>query len=66
MDLYFQKIGVPRVVAVIGWSSKDVLVEDLLTGLEYPISWDIFFRFHEEIEEYDADIDRYDGPNLTI
>jgi len=65
-ELYFQEIGKLRVVSVIGWSSKEVLLEDLSTGLKYTMSWEIFFKYHRKMEPATIDISDYTGPNLTI
>ena len=54
-EFYVQKFGNKRVVQVIGWSDKDVLIYDLKTDLKYPMAWDVFFMHHSKLEDFDID-----------
>jgi len=45
-----------RVVETLKWTNKQVMLEDVKSGLVYVITWDSFFPFHEELIYEPAEI----------
>jgi hypothetical protein len=67
-EFWFLKVCKNRlwVVEVIGWSKKDVLLEDVKTGLKIALDWDIFMEDFRKLEYNECDISTYTGANLDI
>jgi len=52
-----------RIVETLKWSNKEVMLEDVKSGLVYVITWDSFFPYHEELS-YNCDTSKYSGADL--
>ncbi|RLA00504.1 MAG: hypothetical protein DRQ47_09410 [Gammaproteobacteria bacterium] len=63
---YKQKLnnGSFRVVETLKWTNKQVMLEDVKSGLVYVITWDSFFPYHEELT-YECYTSKYCGADLS-
>lgn len=54
------------VVEVIGWSKNDVIIEDVKSGVQLAMNWDIFMEKFRKLEYKGGKISTYEGPNLDL
>ena len=63
-ELYIQKFGKDRIVCVKNWSKEYALVEDLATGLMYPLAWEFFLEYCTKLEPAEINTIDYEGTDL--
>lgn len=64
-ELYVQNFGKKNVVSLIGWNRDRALVLDLHTGLKCTYDWNLFFKYHDKLEDNEFDIKEYTGSDLS-
>lgn len=66
MEIYKQKNVNDKLVAIIGWNQKDVILVIYGTDNRFAMKWDVFLEHYEKVDDFDCDVSDYDGPDLTI
>jgi len=66
MDIYKQKNVNDKIVVIIGWNNRDVVLGIYGTDNRFAMNWNIFLEHYERIEPFDCDVSEYEGPNLTV
>lgn len=65
MDIYKQKNVNDKLVSIVGWNRKDVILVFYGTDTKFAMNWDLFLQQYEKLELFDCDISEYQGADLS-
>lgn len=65
MEIYKQKNVNDKLVAIVGWNRKDVILVIYGTDIKFAMKWDVFLQHYEKIEPFDCDVSEYEGADLS-
>ena len=52
------------IVEPVGWNEKDVIVEELKTGIRFAFNWETFFEQFSKVKPLEIDTSSYEGADL--
>lgn len=65
MDIYKQKNVNDKLVAIVGWNKKDVILVIYGTDTRFAMNWDLFLQHYEKLDPFECDTNDYEGADLT-
>ena len=65
MEIYQQKFGKRRIVEIVGWNNRDIILQEFGSDFRFAMGWDLFTKYYDKLETFDCDTAEYEGADLS-